>query len=209
MIRALLALGALFFLSSCQTMSPEACAVADWRALGEVDGAAGASLSTFEARQNDCAKVGITANFEAYSTGRQWGLQSFCQPASGWRAGLSGYSYAGVCPADLEGQFLLGYRDGASAYQVKQALSSAESAVSSARSERDGIAEKITHFQGELRRPDATDQEKATARTRLDELDRDMRRARDRIRDAESDRDRAGYNLDRARFDIGMRWGSW
>jgi chromosome segregation ATPase len=104
---------------------------------------------------------------------------------------------------------MLGYRDGARAYQAKQALSSAESAVSSARSERDRLQDKIKAFEETLRKPGATDAEKAEARKRLDEVQRDLRRARDRIRDAESDRDRAGYALDAVRYDLGSRWGSW
>jgi hypothetical protein len=190
-------------------MSPESCQVADWRALGIVDGEAGASLSKFEARQSDCAKIGVKADFAAYDAGRLSGLRTFCQPSSGFRAGLNGYSYAGACPADLESDFMMGYRDGAAAYQVKQALSSAESDVNSARSERDRIDEKIRAFQADLRKPDVSGADKANAQKRIDELQPDLRRARDRIRDAESARDRAGYNLDRAHFDIGMRWGAW
>ncbi|HWA23997.1 MAG TPA: DUF2799 domain-containing protein [Caulobacterales bacterium] len=195
--------------ASCETMSPQACQSADWRALGEVDGAAGAALSKYEARQNDCAKAGITADFASYSVGRDYGLQTFCQPASGFRAGLNGYAYAGVCPGAMEADFMSGYRDGARAYAARQELSSAESAVSSARSERDRLQDKIKAFEETLRRPSATDAEKAEARKRIGEVQDDLRRARDRIRDAESDRDRAGYALDRVRFDIGSRWGSW
>ncbi len=82
MIRALLAptalLGALFLVVSCQTMTPEACQVADWHALGIVDGEAGANLSKFEARQSDCAKTGVKADFAAYDAGRLSGLRTFC-----------------------------------------------------------------------------------------------------------------------------------
>jgi hypothetical protein len=208
-MRILLVVGLALLAGSCATMSPEACQSADWRALGEVDGAAGATLSKYEARSNDCAKVGITPDFPAYSLGRDYGLQSFCQPASGFRAGLNGYSYAGVCTGASEADFMLGYRDGARAYAARQELSSAESAVSSARSERDRLQDKIRAFEETLRRPDATDAEKAEARKRIGEVQDDMRRTRDRIRDAEHDRDRAGYALDRVRFDIGSRWGGW
>jgi hypothetical protein len=190
-------------------MSPEACQSADWRALGEVDGAAGATLAKYEARTNDCAKVGITPDFKSYALGRDYGLQSFCQPGSGFRAGLNGYSYAGICTGAMEADFMDGYRDGARAYAARQELSSAESAISSARSERDRLQGKIRAFEETLRRPDATDAEKAEARKRINEVQDDMRRTRDRIRDAESDRDRAGYNLDRVRFEIGSRWGGW
>jgi hypothetical protein len=209
MFKALLALSALFLIVSCQTMSPEACQVADWRALGVVDGEAGASLSKFEARQSDCAKIGVKADFAAYDSGRLSGLRNFCQPGSGFRAGLSGYTYAGACPADLEDSFLLGYRDGAAAYQVKQALSSAESEVSSARSARDDLADKLLFFRSQLSDSKSGEQDKTYARQRIDDLERDLRSARDRIRDAEAARDRAGYNLDRAHLDIGMRWGAW
>lgn len=208
-ILAGVAVGLALLAASCETMSPEACATADWRALGQVDGAAGAALSKYEARANDCARSGMQADFASYSAGREVGLRNFCQPGAGFRAGLDGYSYAGICPADLEPDFLFGYRDGARAYAARQDLSSAESAVSSARSERDRLQEKIRAFDETLRRQNATDAEKAEARNRKEEVQRDLRRAFDRIRDAESDRDRAGFALDRVRFEIGSRWGGW
>lgn len=208
-MRIFLIIGLALLAASCETMSPQACQSANWRALGEVDGAAGAALSKYEARSSDCAKAGVTADFASYSLGRDYGLQTFCQPASGFRAGVSGYAYAGVCTGAAEADFMQGYRDGARAYAAKQALSSADSAVSSARSERDRLQEKIRAFDETLRKPGATDAEKAEARKRKDEVQGDLRRAFDRIRDAESDRDRAGFALDRVRFDIGSRWGSW
>jgi septal ring factor EnvC (AmiA/AmiB activator) len=104
---------------------------------------------------------------------------------------------------------MMGYRDGARAYAARQELSSAESAVSSARSERDRLQDKIKAFDETLRRPGATEAERSEARNRKDEVQRDLRRAFDRIRDAESDRDRAGRSLDRVRYEIGSRWGGW
>jgi hypothetical protein len=202
-------LGAVLCLGSCATMTPETCQVADWRALGEVDGSAGSPLTKYEARAADCAKAGIQADFQAYSAGRDFGLQTFCQPAAGFRAGLSGYSYTGVCPASLEADFMFGYRDGATAYGVRQALSNAESAVSSARSERDQIEEKIRGIESDARKPGVSEADKAAARKRVDELRGDRRRIEDRIRDAEYDRGRAASDVDRVRYQIGMRWGNW
>ena len=121
-MRIFLIVGLALLASSCETMSPQACQSADWRALGEVDGAAGAALSKYEARQNDCAKAGIAADFASYSVGRDYGLQTFCQPASGFRAGLNGYAYAGVCSGAMEADFMSGYRDGARAYAARLIL---------------------------------------------------------------------------------------
>jgi hypothetical protein len=201
--------GAALLLGSCATMTPEACQVADWRALGEVDGSAGAPLSRYESRSADCAKAGVQADFAGYTAGREFGLQTFCQPGAGFRAGLSGYSYAGVCPPALESAFMFGYRDGAAAYGARQALSSAESALSSARSERDQIDEKIRGIETDARKPGVPEAEKAAARKRVDELRSDQRRTQDRIRDAEFNRYRAAGDVDRVRAQIGMRWGNW
>lgn len=201
--------GAALSLGSCATMSAESCQVADWRALGEVDGNAGSPLSRYEARAADCAKTGIQADFQAYSAGRDFGLTNFCQPAAGFRAGLTGYSYNGVCPSALEADFMFGYRDGARVYGVRQALSSAESAVNSARGERDGLEEKIRGIENDARKPGVSDADKAAARRRVDELRGDRRRVEDRIRDAEFDRGRAASEVDRVRFQLGSRWGNW
>jgi hypothetical protein len=203
------ALLGLLMLGSCQTMSAEECASADWRTIGREDGAAGAALSKFSDREQSCAKKGFTADMAAYRIGREAGLAEFCQPQSGWQAGLAGYAYAGVCPPGLEPGFLSGYRDGTAAYQAKQAVSSAESALDSARSEVERLTDKIAAFDAAARDSSKSQQERDQARQRANELRRDRDDARDKVRDAQRGVYDAQRALDRAHIDLAGRWGPW
>ena len=199
----------LILLSSCETMTADECASADWNAIGRQDGAAGATMSKFADREQSCTKKGFTADMRAYRVGRDAGLGAFCQPQSGWRAGLSGYSYEGVCPPGLEAGFLNGYQDGAFAYKAKQAVSSAEGAVNSARSEVDRLSDKIDAFDKAARDPQKSKDERDSARQRANELRRDRDDARDKVRDAERAAYDAQRGLDRAHYDLAGRWGAW
>lgn len=54
----------------------------------------------------------------AYERGRETGLREFCRPASGFKFGAGGSRYAGVCPADLEDEFLDAYASGHHLYEL-------------------------------------------------------------------------------------------
>jgi hypothetical protein len=199
----------LLVLASCATMSPKQCAVADWRSLGFQDGNAGAGMLKFSEREEVCAKAGVQADLTAYQAGRQDGLRNFCQPSSGFRAALNGYTYQGACPANLEADFMLGYQDGAAAYAVKQAMSSAQSALDSARNEIDRLDEKVSYFESIARDSSKPQADRDGARDRARELRRDRDEAIRKERDAERELFRRQLDFDRARADIGMRWGAW
>jgi hypothetical protein len=205
----LIALMACVALGSCAAMSAEECAVADWRSIGYQDGAAGMGMLKFADREKACAKGGVTADLNQYQIGRQEGLRSFCVAPSGFRAGLNGYSYQGVCPADLEGDFMLGYQDGRVAHQAQQAEKDARSRLDNARREIERLNEKIDVFAAQARDPKLTAEAREDSRRRANELRDERERAYAQERDADRDLLRAGINLDQTRRDLGMRWGAW
>jgi hypothetical protein len=201
--------GGLLALASCATMSADECAVADWRSIGFQDGGQGLGMLKFTDREKACVKAGFTADMSAYQTGRQEGLVNFCQPQSGFRAGLRGYSYQGVCPANLEADFLYGYNDGQIAYQARQAVTEASNRLTAARSEMDRLSEKIAAFDAQARDGSITPEAREDARRRANELRRERESERDRERDADRDLLRAGINLDRLRADLSRQWGAF
>jgi hypothetical protein len=207
MTSAVLAAG----LAACATppMEPSQCAVADWRALGYQDGAAGAAPEKFASREADCARAGYAANFALYSEGRAAGLRDFCSPENGFRQGLDGSSdRSQICPSDLMFAFRLAHEDGARINRAKSSLSSAESTLSSKRSERDRLERKIRGNEDGL----FTTQEPAEQQRIRDELRRlreDRNDAEDDIRDAEREVRDAQHELDRLRAQFAGRWGAW
>lgn len=118
-------------LSGCASMSVEECLVADWESVGLEDGTRGRGSDGIGRYREACAKAGVTPDLAAYEKGRNAGLVQFCRPARGYEFGRKGGSYAGVCPSETEGEFLAAYNEGREYYEFEQAVSEAESAVTS------------------------------------------------------------------------------
>lgn len=119
--------------ASCQTMSKEECAVADWRVVGEQDGAAGyAPQQRFAQHAKSCQKAGVPADQTLWYQGYQQGLPRYCTPLNGLEQGQSGRSYANVCPPELDAGFRSGYDLGRRYNEKKSEIASLESRISSA-----------------------------------------------------------------------------
>ena len=115
-------LAVLGVISGCSTMSADECATADWRTIGYEDGAAGLEASAISRHRKACAKHGVTANFDAYEAGRHEGLRQYCRPANGYKVGRKGTTYNGVCPRDMEDEFLAAYEDGYEHFRLQKAV---------------------------------------------------------------------------------------
>lgn len=201
-IAAVAALG----LASCETMSAEECAAADWRAIGYSDGAQGSNR--FSARQESCARKGFGADLNAYLSGNAEGARFYCTPQRGFQRGLSGTGYAGFCPPDLDGAFSAAHADGLRAYQVTTALSAAENEQRRLENRRGEIDTDIRNTESQLAQA-ATDEERGRLRNELGRLNDERRRVNDDIRTQMREVRYRSEDLDRARYDIGNRWGPW
>ncbi|MBU1384887.1 MAG: DUF2799 domain-containing protein [Alphaproteobacteria bacterium] len=186
--------GAALALGSCATISAEQCMAGDWSGRGYADGQQGLTLSRLDDYAEACAEHGVAPDPAAYAAGRRQGLMHYCTPARGFEAGRSGSTYAGVCPSDLEADFLPAYRDGQIVHEVERALADARSRVDSLSDRLEELDDKIVAKQAEARNEDLTDEQRERARNRVQELrreradtERDWRRAQDEVDDAERD----------------------
>lgn len=84
-------------LAGCESMTVSECQVADWGRVGFKDAAQGVSESRLSAYIEDCGKVGIRPNPQAYRQGWDAGIVRFCTAANGWREGVQGNGNASVC----------------------------------------------------------------------------------------------------------------
>ena len=201
--------GAALALGSCATMSEEQCLAGDWSGQGYVDGQSGYTMSRLDEHAEACAKHGVTPDAAAYAAGRRQGLVSYCTPARGFQVGRTGSGYSGVCPAELEADFIPAYRDGQIVHEVEAALANARSRVDSLGSRLEELDDKIAAKQAEARADGLTEEERDRIRNRIQELrreradtERDWRRAQDEIDDAERDvRD--------VRWRFRDQYGSW
>lgn len=123
--RALILAAAAAAAAGCAGMSEEECAMSDWHTIGFEDGSRGYPADRVGVHRKACAKHGYAPDFAAYQAGRDEGLSLFCQPSRGFNLGAGGGRYHGVCSADLEPEFLDGYRAGAELYNLRSNVSSA------------------------------------------------------------------------------------
>ena len=165
------ALAAILSVSGCATLSEEDCVEGDWYGIGYRDGTNGYSLDRIDSHNEACAEFGQRVNRVDYMEGRDEGLLEYCTPESGRRVGEQGQSYAGVCPAEMEGEFLRNYDLGYRFYELKL--------------ERDRIQRDLYDVQDDLDDDDLTKEERDRLRSEERSLQRELRtveRAMDALR---------------------------
>jgi len=114
-------------LGGCATMNADECTTSDWSAIGFEDGSRGYTADRFGNHRKSCARHGITPDFQAYQSGRDQGLEDFCQPGRAFSFGANGGRYNGVCAADMESEFLQAYRAGHKLHSLRASVSAANS----------------------------------------------------------------------------------
>ncbi|MGL3605770.1 DUF2799 domain-containing protein [Rhizobium sp. G187] len=171
---------ALAALSSCNSMSKEECAAADWSVIGQADGGAGENpQERFAAHVKSCARINVVPDQTQWYQGYQVGLTRYCTPLNGLSRGEAGDAYYNVCPAETSAGFLRGYGLGQQAYRARSRISSLKSDVSFKDMQIDRNYDAIKRTEdGKMRR---------TLRDEIDRLERDIRRAEREIADLEFD----------------------
>lgn len=161
----------LLSLVSCNSMSKDECRVADWRVIGETDGAAGHNpQGRFADHVKSCARIGIAPDQTIWHEGFQTGIRRYCTPLGGAGAGEAGKSYNNACPPELEGDFMRGYVVGKRVGDLRGRVGSLENGIRSKEYEIDRRYGEMKQEKDERRRRDI--------RNQIDDLDRDTRRMR-------------------------------
>jgi hypothetical protein len=151
---------AVLMLSGCATMSGDECATSDWQAIGFEDGSRGYSADRLGNHRKACAKHGVTPDFQAYQTGHDQGLNSFCQPSRGFSLGSNGGSYNGVCAAHREGDFVDAYNSGYHLYNLRSRVNSASSQINYKKNELENNEKSMTEKEVALISPDTLIEER-------------------------------------------------
>lgn len=140
---ALFSLLFLIGLAGCATMNKSECMNADWQMIGMEDGAQGQPVSHIGRHRKACAEHNIRPDLEAYEKGHAAGIKQFCTAANGFRMGKSGGYYGGVCPLDLEEEFMAGYDAGRELHTASIGVNQAAAAVKSNDSELKKLKEDL------------------------------------------------------------------
>lgn len=178
-------------------MSKEECQTADWQTIGYEDGVRGRPESVMTSHRQSCAKHDVSFNLAAYRQGREQGLQQYCQPQNGYRQGRSGVNYAGVCPVELESQFLEAYTDGRELFDAESALRYTERLLASKRARLSAIEVQMRDTGLELVKQGLTTEQRVVLLDNLRRLEVERSDIKDEIPDLEADLDRQTRQLER------------
>lgn len=159
----ILILPLLVIAAGCATLSEEECLQSDWRAIGYEDGAQGYPAERIGEHREACAKHGVTPDLEAYRAGREEGLQAFCRPEGGFRAGAEGRTYEGVCPPELEVAFMPAYEQGRELNRLERRVERVEGDIDGKRRELRSIQRRLYDIDARMRDDD-------TSRTQYQQL---------------------------------------
>ena len=151
---------AVLAMSGCASMSSEECVATDWSAVGYEDGSRGYSTDRFAGHRKACAKHGIKADFEAYQAGRDQGLVEYCQPGRGYDVGSRGGRYYGVCPVELERDFLEAYNEGYHLYTLRSNVNRASSSIAAKERELESVQKEIRSKEASLIDRETTTEER-------------------------------------------------
>ena len=181
-------IASMLVLGGCATMNQGECVTADWRTVGYEDGVNGYAGDRIGQYRKACAKYGVTTNLDLYQQGREQGLLEFCQPSNGYRAGVHGRSYNGVCPASLEPKFLVAFNSGHQLYVLQSRVTNADSQIEYKRSELYQLEHGIAANAVQVASNDSTAQDRADALLHTEQSAERIGRLKAEIHQLEIDR---------------------
>jgi hypothetical protein len=148
--RYIFGLAVVWLTASCATMDKSECRQADWQTIGLEDGAAGRAVAYIGNHRKACAEYGVTPDLAAYRDGHAIGVRRFCTPPNGFRQGRAGRGYAGVCPADLEQDFVAAHATGHRLYSLDREIDRLQRDAQNMDEDRAALAERRDHIEAAL-----------------------------------------------------------
>jgi hypothetical protein len=152
-----------FALSGCASMNKHECRAADWRVIGYEDGVAGYTGDRIGQYRKACARHGVSPDLERYQLGRREGLREFCQPVNGFRLGARGGSYGGVCPLDLDEDFVAAYESGLQLHVLRSRVSQTSRQLETRRRELVAVEDQMLRNSLLVLDAESTPEERAEA----------------------------------------------
>lgn len=180
--------------SGCASMSQQECAATDWQTVGYEDGVNGYSGGRIAHYRTACSKYGVAPDLARYQSGREQGLREFCRPANGYRLGVNGGSYGGVCPNDLEAPFVSAFNAGHELYTLQARVWNADAQLDAKRRELSGIEHGIVANSAPVVSDQTTSEQRAQALVDTAQMAERVGRLREEIH--QLDADRVNYERD-------------
>jgi len=149
-LRSMLLLLPVLMLSACATLNEKECANGDWRSIGFEDGSRGAAAGRIGQHREACAEYAVKPDLDAYTRGRNQGLEGYCRPHNGYNAGRKGKIYQGVCPDTLESDFLIAYRTGRDIYTTEADIRKLSRTIKKQQQELEELNQLLISLEAEL-----------------------------------------------------------
>jgi uncharacterized protein DUF2799 len=149
-MKTTLLLSLILLLNACATMNEAECINADWKIIGIQDGSKGKLPAYIGEHQSACSQYNVTPILETYMEGHRIGVQQYCTDINGYNLGENGSTYNGVCPANLEENFLIAYNHGYEHYILNNQIEDVISSISNAEYEIDNIKNEVSELEEKL-----------------------------------------------------------
>jgi hypothetical protein len=161
-----------YALAGCAGMSEQACLTSDWRTVGFEDGTLGRPVGTIGSYRQACVEHGVSPDLEAYRAGHADGVQIYCRAGHGFEVGRSGAAYHGVCPANLEPDFVAAYNSGRHLYELESAVRRVDSQIANNRAAQQRIRDELTAIAASMVSGDTSAEQRVLLVSRTAELGR-------------------------------------
>ncbi len=185
----ILSLGfAAYLVAGCSGMSEQACVTADWRTVGFEDGTLGRSEAGIGRYRQACSEHGVAPDLASYRAGHAEGVRVYCRASNGFAVGHSGASYQGVCPGDLEAEFVSEYNAGRHLHGLESALGNVDARIAGSYRAQDNIKRELTDIAARMIASDTTPEQRVAMVTRSADLGRRYGELTTEIRELERTR---------------------
>ena len=139
--------------------------------------------------------------------GRYEGLAYFCRPRNGYDLGTRGYRYSGVCPTDLEAEFVAAHAEGFGLYERHSALKRIRKRLNRLQARSNQIEHLLAEQTVLLLAPDVSAEDRAALVVDLKQLTEEKVEAEVRIRDLEAELAEAEHDYEDYRRYVASRYG--
>jgi hypothetical protein len=198
-LAGLLGVAATLLLCGCATLQKNECLHADWKSIGFEDGVRGHTGDRIGRHRKACAQYGVAPDVDLYESGRQQGLLEWCRPHHGYRLGIRGKHYNGVCPDSLETDFLAALEQGRAVHAYGKEIKKQEDLLKQSMAQAAAIDEDIQAKEAALIRNNASPRRRLALLTEIRRLEEEQRDVKADIEDMELTLTDMRRNLNRMR----------
>lgn len=181
--------------SSALKLSSTECQTTNWRQVGLADGAHGDYKARLTQYEQACVSHGVEADMQAYNSGFDKGLATYCVYRNGLELGRSGGEFNGACAKDEYLLFGSGWILGNTSYRLEQELEASSKKLSSAESKASSLESRIAQL--ELDIDNATSSDVAN---RLEQTKEELERVKDET-EVQKLKLEEHYSLTRQKYD--------